>query len=114
VTFGYMPKLNNRAKEFKPAPKFKRGTGMAKEAVGSGRASIGKEIRSGSTRAARQASGFAQRLRNFFSVDMSDKGASMMNSLAAGIRAAASGPINAALWAMNQIAGLMQNSPAKW
>src|SRR5690606_25777469 len=34
--------------------------------------------------------------------------------LAAGIRAAASGPINAALWAMNQISGLMQNSPAKW
>src|SRR5690606_36629147 len=76
--------------------------------------SIGKAVRRGANSAADEAGGFAQRLRNFFNVDLSDKGASMMNSLAAGIRAAAGGPISAALWAMNQISGLMQNSPAKW
>src|SRR5690606_11038774 len=103
VAFGYMPKLNNSANKFNPAPKLKGGTDKAKEAVGSGLASIGKAVRRGANRAADEAGGFAQRLRNFFNVDLSDKGASMMTSLAAGIRAAAGGPISAALWAMNQI-----------
>src|SRR5690606_9115801 len=114
VAFGYMPKLNNSANKFNPAPKFKRGTDRSREAVGKGLASIGKEIRSGSNRAANEARGFAQRLQNFFNVDLSGKGASMMNSLPPVIRAAAAGPISAGLWDMSQISGSMQNAPSKW
>lgn len=110
----FMPKLNNSANKFNPAPKFKKGTDKAKETVGSGLAELGKAIRRGASRAAEEASGFANRLKGFFDVDLSSKGASMMNSLASGIRAAAGGPISAALWAMQQVSGLMQNSPAKW
>src|SRR5690606_26643018 len=58
IAGGFMPKLNNSGNKFNPARNFKRGTDKAKAAVGSGVASIGKEIRSGSNRAANQASGF--------------------------------------------------------
>src|SRR5690606_16542949 len=74
VAGSFMPKLNNAAGKFNPAPKFKRGTDKAKETVGSGLAELAKAVRRGANRAAEAASGFANRIQNFFSIDLSGKG----------------------------------------
>src|SRR5690606_22578282 len=107
-------KASNAGKKFKPAPHFRKGTNDAKKATRNGMKGVEDEVRNGSSRAANAASDFASKLASYFNVDLSGKGAAMMNSLAIGIRGAMSGPAGAMAEAMSLIAGYMQNSPAKW